>query len=83
MEHVILTSAGEVMAASAETERRDVLAFLRTEIAKHVIAANEFRDRGAWDSAGRCEAGSHIMFTIAAYIERGDHVGAAERSAAP
>ena len=69
--------------AARDAERRDVLAFLRAEQAKQETAAEDFARRSEWDAAGRCVVRRSILETAIAYIERGDHIGAAERSAAP
>ena len=69
--------------AARDAERRDVLAFLHTETIKQSIAAESFARDGLSDAADRCSARRSIMATMIAYIERGDHVGAAERNSSP
>jgi hypothetical protein len=61
------------------TERRDVLAFLRAERAKLIEAARTFDESGKTDAASRCRLRASHIDTLSAYIERGDHEGAADR----
>lgn len=63
---------------TAEEERRDLLVFLSTEIDKHEAAMETLMSAAARE---RCSARAEILRTMAAYIERGDHVGAADREA--
>lgn len=60
-------------------ETRDVLAFLRAEIAKQDAAAETLPNPLARE---RCSARAEVLRTVSAYIERGDHVGAADRDEA-
>lgn len=75
IEAVILDMAHE---RTAEEERRDVLAFLSAEIDRHDEQAEKHMSAAARE---RCSARAEILRTMAAYIERGDHVGAADREA--
>lgn len=63
---------------TADDERRDVLSFLQPEIAKQENAAALLPNPLARE---RCSHRAEIIRTMAAYIERGDHVGAADREA--
>lgn len=61
---------------TAEAERRDVLAFLHDEIDKQEAATEALMLAAARE---RCSARTEILHTMAAYIKRGDHVGAVAR----
>lgn len=63
---------------TAEDERRDVLVFLGAEIGRHDEQAEKHMSAAARE---RCSARAEILRTMAAYIERGDHIGAADREA--
>lgn len=63
---------------TAEDERRDMLVFLSAEIDKHEAAMETLMSAAARE---RCSARAEILRTMSAYIERGDHVGAADRKA--
>jgi hypothetical protein len=69
----------DIIAAAKATERRDVLAFLRAEIKTYRIAEREHSTAQQWDAAARVGLQASAFTTILAYLERGDHEGAAER----
>lgn len=57
------------------TEREAVVAFLREEKMRFEVAADEERrDWGPSDKYSRLSGQASILRTMAAYIERGDHL---------
>jgi hypothetical protein len=64
---------------TAEVERRDVLAFMATEIAKQDAGLKAFMRSDFTNAAARCVARLEILRTVSAYLDRGDHVGDYER----
>lgn len=64
-------------ADALEAERKDTIALLRGEARKYAKAVQD--ERRAWSSGAveRMSAKASELRTMAAYIERGDHEGAA------
>ena len=71
IEAVILALAHE---RTAEDERRGVLAFLGAEVDRQEATMETMMSATVRE---RCSARAEILRAMSAYIERGDHVGAA------
>lgn len=64
---------------TAEDERRDVRAFLRAEARKFAVAVAHPDYADDAPSRDRLASKASLLRTMLAYIERGDHEGAADR----